>query len=177
MLSRELFAEIRPEFLRLLGSREAHVYIDAADALEMETALRNGSLPRDEALAIVERVLEQNVEVDFEEANSLDIRERARLVLDRLLAARWLQSNDRADYQRFVLVEPNAGILLEALRKIARPGAAVFSDKLVAACNALRNRQALANGKQSKPLSRMFGMECRSCGRLLSRLNVTHAVN
>jgi hypothetical protein len=145
MLSRELFAEIKPEFLRLLGAREARIYIDSVDALEIETVLRSGSLPREEAIAIVERVVEHHAEVDFEEASGLDTREQARLVLDRLLVARWLQPDDRADYQRFILIEPDASTLLEALRKIARPGAVVFSDKLLAACNALRNREALIN--------------------------------
>jgi hypothetical protein len=145
MLSLELFREVRPEFLRLLGSPAARVYVDVADALDVESMLRSGALPREEAIAIAERVVEQHAEVDIEEASGLEIRERARLVIERLLAARWLQPEDRANYQRFILVEPNAAIVLEALRKIARPGAAVFSDKLVAACNALRNRQALAN--------------------------------
>lgn len=130
MLSLELFREVRSEFLRLLGSPEARIYVDAADALEVESTLRSGALPREEAIAIAERVVEQHAEVDIEEASGLEIRERAHLVLERLLAARWLQAEDRADYQRFVLVEPNAAIVLEALRKIARPGAAVFSDKL-----------------------------------------------
>jgi len=94
MLSLELFREVRPEFLRLLGSPEARIYVDAADALEVESTLRSGALPREEAIAIAERVVEQHAEVDIGEASGLEIRERARLV---------------------------------------------------AACNALRNRQALAN--------------------------------
>src|SRR5438552_7676141 len=145
MLSVELFREVRPEFLRLLGSPASRVYVDVADALEVESTLRSGALPREEAIAIAERVVEQHAKVDIEEAIGLEIRERARLVMERLLTARWLQPEDRADYQRFILVEPNAAIVLEALRKIARPGATVFSDKLVAACNALRNRHAFAN--------------------------------
>jgi hypothetical protein len=143
MLSAALFREVTPEFLRLLGSSAARIYLDAADALEVEAGLRSGALPREEALAIVERVVEQHTEVVIEDAAGFTIRERARLVLDRLLRARWLQPDDRADYQRFIHLEPNAGTLLEALRKIARPGAVVFSDKLLAACNALRNREAL----------------------------------
>lgn len=42
-----------------------------------------------------------------------------------------------------MVIEPGAALMLEALRKISRPGAAVFSDKLVSACNALRNTAAV----------------------------------
>lgn len=143
MLSYELFREVRPPFLRLLGGPGASVYLDAADALESEITLRTGPLGRDEALAFVERVLEKHVEVEVEETVGLPIREKARVVIDRLLAAEWLIPEDRPDYQRFITVEPNAVLLLEALRKIARPGAVVFSDALIATCNALKNTAAL----------------------------------
>ena len=143
MLSTDLFREIRPEFLRLLGSPAAGVYLDAADEVEREAALRPGAVMRDEALALIERVVERHGEVEIEEAVAQTARERARTVLERLCAAGWLAAEDRADYQRFVLVEPGAALLLDTLRKISRPGAAVFSDKLVGACNALRNTDAM----------------------------------
>jgi hypothetical protein len=143
MLSSDLFREIRPEFLRLLGSPAARVYLDAVDEVEREAALRPGALTREEALALVERAVERHGEVEIEEASGQPVRERARIVLERLCAANWFVATDRTDYQRLVLVEPNASLMLETLRKIARPGAAVFSDKLVGACNALRNRDAL----------------------------------
>ena len=144
MLSADLFSQIRPEFLRLLGSPAAGLYLDAADEVEREAALRAGPLARDEALAIVERAVERNGEIEIEDAAAQTVREKARAVLDRLCAAGWLMAEDRADYSRFVLVEPDAAVLLEALRKIARPGAVVFSDALVGTCNALRNTAALA---------------------------------
>jgi hypothetical protein len=139
MLSTDLFSEVRPEFLRLLGSQGARVYLDAADSLEQESALRPAPIPRDEALELVERVVERHGWVEIEDAGGQPVRERARLVLERLCAAGWLAADDRADYQRFILVEPAAALVLETLRKIARPGAAVFSDKLAGTCNALRN--------------------------------------
>ncbi|MDB6137101.1 MAG: hypothetical protein JWO94_173, partial [Verrucomicrobiaceae bacterium] len=144
MLSKDLFQEVRPAFLRLLGVPAARVYIDAADVLESELALRTDILERDEALLLVERVLELHVDVELEETAGLSIRERTRTVLDRLIVAGWLIAEDRSDYQRFIAVEPDATLLLDALRKIARPGAAVFSDALVATCNALKNTVALA---------------------------------
>lgn len=142
-LSTDLFREVRPEFLRLLGSPAACVYLDAADALESESSLRSGALGRDEALALIEKVVERHADVDLESAADTPLRERARAVMERLFGAGWVEAQDRSDYQRFVIVEPDAATLLEALRKIARPDAAVFSDKLVATCNLLRNSEAL----------------------------------
>jgi hypothetical protein len=143
MLSHDLFSVVRPEFLRLLGAQGARVYLDSVDAVERESALRPAPLPREEALALVERVVERHGEVEIEDASGAPVRERARMVLERLCAAGWLAADDRADYRRFVLVESEAGRMIETLRKIARPGAAVFSDKLVKTCNALRNADAL----------------------------------
>ena len=131
MLSSDLFREISPDFLRLLGSPGARIYLDAAEALEGESALRSGALAREEALALIERVVEGHAEVEVEDARDLPVRERARVVMERLLTARWLAADDRTDYRRFISIEPNASLLLEALRKIARPGATVFSDNLV----------------------------------------------
>lgn len=140
MLSHELSGEIPVEFLRLLGRPGAPVYLDAADALEGESSLRTGELRREDALALVERVVEQHAGVELEDAAGASARDKARTVLEQLIAARWLTAEDRADYQRFIAVAPNTGLLLEALRKIARPGAAEFSDKLVATCNLLRGQ-------------------------------------
>jgi hypothetical protein len=143
MLSSDLSSEIRPDFLRLLGSPAARVYIDAMDSVEREAALRTGPLPREVGLALIERVVERHAEIEIEEASDQSIRERARVVLERLCAAEWLRSEERSDYRRFLFVEPAAVFLLDALRKIARPGAAVFSDALIGACNSLKNTDAL----------------------------------
>lgn len=143
MLSTDLLREIRPDFLRLLGSPAARVYLDVADQLERESALRSGSLERDEALTLIERIVERHTEIELEQPVCLTTHDRARDVMDRLTTAGWLAAEDRADYRRFIAVEPNAALLLEALRKIARPGAAVFSDKVIATCNLLHNTEAL----------------------------------
>jgi hypothetical protein len=137
MLSEDLFREVRPAFLRILGAPGARVYLDAVDALASESALRTGALGRDEAVALVERVVEHYADVDLEETAGFSAHERARVVIERLIGADWLAAEDRVDYQRFISVEPMAVLLLEALRKIARPGAVEFSDKLVATCNLL----------------------------------------
>ena len=139
MLSRDLFYQVRPAFLRLLGTPGSRVYLDATDALESESALRTGGLARDEAFALVERVVEQHAEVELEETAGFSTRERARVVVERLISADWLEEENRVDYQRFITVTPDAALILEVLRKIARPGTVSFSDKLVAMCNLLRS--------------------------------------
>ena len=144
MLSTDLYREVRPEFLRLLGSPAARVYLDVADEVEREAALRPDAMTREEAWLLAERVVERHGDVEIEESAEQTVRERARFVLERLITAGWLAADDRADYRRFVLVEPEAVMMLEALRKIARPGAAVFSDKLAGVCSTLMNSDALA---------------------------------
>ena len=143
MLSFDLYREIRPEFLRLLGTSATPLYLDAADALERESALRAEPITRDEALALVERAIERHAHIELDDAAGLSIRERARTVVERLCAAGWLKADDRADYRRFIVVESSAVDLLEGLRKIARPGAAVFSDNLVSTCNQIANEDVL----------------------------------
>src|SRR5438046_10209154 len=113
MLSSDLFSQIRPEFLRLLGSPAAGLYLDAADGGERGAGLRAGPLGREEALMLVERAVERHGEMEVEDAAAQTVREKARAVLDRLCAAGWLTAEDRADYSRFVLVEPDAATLLE----------------------------------------------------------------
>ena len=108
MLYADLFREIRPDFLRLLGSPAARVYLDAADELERESALRPAALTRDEALAITERVVERHAEVIIEESTEQSVRERARAVIERLCGAGWLAADDRTDYRRFIRVEAEA---------------------------------------------------------------------
>lgn len=143
MLAIDLFREVRPEFLRLAGAPGAKIYLDAVDALENEAALRSGALEREEVLAIIERVVGHHAEIELENTAETGLRERSRLVLDRLLAAGWLAADDRANYRKFIVVDPNTSHFLEALRKIARPGATVFSDKIADTCNSLRNTEAL----------------------------------
>ena len=55
-------------------------------------------------------------------------------MLDTLRTAGWLQEEERSDWQRLVFFDPNGTVLLHALRRIAFPEAAVFSDKLVNVC-------------------------------------------
>src|SRR6266508_2135672 len=56
-----------------------------------------------------------------------------------------LEEEQRSDWQRLVFFDANGVVLLQALRKIAFPEAAVFSDKVVNVCATLGNHDALAD--------------------------------
>src|SRR5947207_1502148 len=140
-LGPQLFREVRPDFFRVLAGPLARLYVDALDSLEREASQRNQGLDRAEALALVEQVVEQHGDLagtdDELIAAATSSRERARAVLDTLRASGWLQEEERSDWQRLVFFDPNGSVLLHALRRIAFPEAAVFSDKLVNVCATL----------------------------------------
>ncbi len=143
-----MFREVRPDFFRALTGPLARLYVDSLDALEREAAQRNNGLGRDEALALVEQVVEQHADLSAEEsdplAQAITVRDKARVVLDTLKQAGWIEEPERSDWQRLIFFDSNGVLLLQALRKIAFPEAAVFSDKLVNVCVTLASRNALA---------------------------------
>ena len=147
-LAESLFREVSHDFFRPLASPLASLYIDALDALEREAAQSNQGLDRDEALAIVERMLDQHLEVSElaeEDAGTVATPNgRARSILETLRKAGWLHEEERSNWQRLIYFEPNGTLLLQALRKIASPETAVFSDKLLNVCATLANHLALA---------------------------------
>lgn len=147
-LALQLFREVRPEFFRVLAGSLARLYVDALDALEAESARRSQGLERDEALALVEQVLERHGDLvaepgeDFVQART--VRDKALTVFDTLKRAGWLEEEaNRSDYRQIVFFDPNGTVLLQALRKIALPEGAIFSDKLVHVCTTLANRDAM----------------------------------
>jgi len=148
-LATHLFREVRPDFFRLLAGPLARLYVDALHALEYEAAQRNQGLERDEALALVEQVVEDYGDLKPEETDPLaqasTIRDKARVILDTLRKTGWVQEEECTDWQKLIFFDPNGTLLLHALRKIAYPEAAVFSDKLISVCFTLSNRNALAD--------------------------------
>ena len=141
VLAAQLFREVRPDFFRVLAGPLARLYVDALDSLEREASQRNQGLDRAEALALVEQVVEQHGDLTGTDDELISAatsnRERARAVLDTLRTSGWLQEEERSDWQRLVFFDPNGTVLLHALRRIAFPEAAVFSDKLVNVCATL----------------------------------------
>lgn len=147
-LAAELFREVRPEFFRVLGGPLAGVYVDALDCIEREAAQRSAGIEREEALSLVEQVVEQHGDLAADENDPITlaatVRDKARVVLETLKLAGWLEEPERSDWRRLVFFDSNGTPILQALRKIAFPEAAVFSDKLVNVCVTLASRGALA---------------------------------
>ena len=150
MLATQLFREVRPDFFRVLASMSAPIYVDVLDALETEATQRNEGMSREESLTIISEVLAAHPDFQPDEdapvasSGPLPLREKARLVLDRLVRTGWLKTHTGADWQRTVCFDEHGVTLLTALRKIAYPDAAVFTDKLVGVCAALANAAELS---------------------------------
>ena len=155
-LAIELFREIRPGLFRVLGGRTAPTYIDVLDALESESGRRHDGMSREEALSIISDVLSQHPEFIPESSEiqddatddfaALPPRERARRVLDYFARkdVGWVEEVQLPDWQRRVRFDAHGATLLDALRRIARPDAAVFTDPFVGVCATLANVDAFA---------------------------------
>jgi len=153
-LAIELFREVRPGLFRVLACRNARTYVDVLDALEVESTQRQEGMSREEALAIIVDVLEQHPDFlpDSEEMGpdeagdfvTLPPKERARRVLDYFSRkdVGWVEDVQLPDWQRRVRFDAHGAILLDALRRIARPDAAVFTDPFVGVCATLANVDA-----------------------------------
>ncbi|MFM1770453.1 MAG: hypothetical protein RJA22_2982 [Verrucomicrobiota bacterium] len=155
-LADALFREVRPDFFRVLTGDLRRLYVDALDALERELSQRSQGLDRDEALALVEQVIEQHGDLSGTEderiAQAATNRDRARAVLDTLRGAGWLHEEERADWQRLVFLDGSGTTLLHALRRIAFGEAAIFSDKLVNVCTTLSQAgEVNLNALQEEP--------------------------
>ena len=156
LLSNALFREVRPEFFRVLaGQKTGRLYIDVLDTLERVAAQRVRGVERDDALAMVEEVVEAHAEVPLDEADptsaALSTREKARAVLDVLHRTGWLEEEERPDWQKLVHFQPAGQTLMQTLRKIAFPEEVIFSDKLVNVCTTLAQRDALNDPLREEP--------------------------
>ncbi|WP_009960709.1 Wadjet anti-phage system protein JetA family protein [Verrucomicrobium spinosum] len=159
--SESLLREIRDlAFFRVLSGKNAMVYVDVLEALDRESEERPDGLAREEAIAMIAEILTDHPEfqpdtltpegeptpaASFEdlEAISLTARDKARQVLDHLVRCRWLEEPPRRDWQRRVYFDAHSSTMMMALRKIAFPDAAVFTDKLLAVCALLFNEMEI----------------------------------
>lgn len=133
----------------MLAGGLAGLYVDALDVLEREAAHRSHGLEREEALALLEQALEHHPDLAPDPGDALaaarTVREKALAVFDTLKRAGWLlEEENRADYRQIVFFEANGSEMLRALRRIALPEGAVFSDKLVHVCATLAHRELMA---------------------------------
>jgi hypothetical protein len=147
LLSSTLYQETRGTGLfRVLAGKNAPFYVDVLDALERESAERPDGMAREEAILLIAEILEQRPGLEFEEESdgpAATPRERARLLLDYLIQCRWLEEPPRRDWRRTVHFDAHGATLMAALRKIAWPDAAVFTDKLIAVCALLADEVEL----------------------------------
>lgn len=146
-LSTALFRETRGAgFFRVLGGKNAPFYVDVLDTLEFETSDRSDGMGRDEALAVIIDTLERHPGLELEEdvgETAADLRDRARLILEYLLKCHWLEEPPRRDWRRMIHFDAHGATILSALRKVAWPDAAVFTDKLTGACAMLADEAEL----------------------------------
>lgn len=151
-LSTALFRETRGTgFFRVLGGINAAFYVDVLDDLEREAADRPDGMAREEVIAMVVETLERHPAFEFEaesdeatfDQQAADTRNRARLILEHLIKCRWLEDPPRRDWRRKVHFDAHGATLITALRKIAWPDAAVFTDKLTGVCAMLANETEL----------------------------------
>ncbi len=148
-LSSALFHETRGVgFFRVLAGKNAPFYVDALDAIERATADRPDGIAREEAVQLIAETLEKHPGFEFdqetEEAQPGDARERGRLLLEYLLKCHWLEEPPRRDWRRMIHFDAHGSTLLAALRKIAWPDAAVFTDKLTGVCAMLADEVTLS---------------------------------
>jgi hypothetical protein len=154
LLSTSLYREVRdPAFFRVLAGKNAPTYVDVLDVLDRECTEQADGLDRNEAIEIIADVLakhpEYQPEADEMAAESdllpavLPMRESARRVLDHLARCRWLEEPPRKDWRRRLYFDAHGSTLISALRQIAHPEAAVFTDKLTAVCATLANEVEL----------------------------------
>lgn len=144
-LSTALFRETRGSgFFRVLSGKNATFYVDVLDALEREASERAEGMAREEVVALVGEVLEHHPGFEFDgelgenpEMQLTGTRDKARLLLEHLLKCHWLEEPPRRDWRRTIHFDAHGATLIAALRKIAWPEAAVFTDKLIAVCGML----------------------------------------
>ena len=147
-LSSALFRETRGQgFFRVLSGQNAVFYIDVLDSLERAAADRPEGMAREDAIALITETLEIHPDFEFDEetgSQPSEPRDKARLLLNYLVKTNWLDEPPRRDWRRAIHFDAHGVMLIQALRKIAWPDAAVFTDKLIAACSMLFDETAIS---------------------------------
>ena len=148
LLSTALFRETRGAgFFRVLAGKNAPFYVDVLDALEFETGERSDGIGRDEVVALIVETLERHPDLEFDEEvgeTPADLREKARAILEYLLKCHWLEEPPRRDWRRKIHLDAHGATMLAALRKVAWPDMAVFTDKLTGVCAMLSDEAELS---------------------------------
>ncbi|HEX2751267.1 MAG TPA: Wadjet anti-phage system protein JetA family protein, partial [Verrucomicrobiales bacterium] len=142
-LSAPLFDEVRPVFFRVLTGASAPVLIDILHVFERALTERPEGIGREDAIGAAEEVIASHPSVPVQEddpgESAMSLRDRARLAIDRLVSCGWLEEQETTAWRRILTLEGNGALMLKALRQMAWPDAAVFSDKLSSVCGTLAN--------------------------------------
>lgn len=160
LLSSALFRETRGTgFFRVLAGKNSPFYVDILDSLERECSERPDGIGREEAVALIADTLERHPGIDWEadfagDPDSGEVfptaepssapRDRARLLCTVLIRNRWLEEPPRRDWRRTLHLDAHGATMLAALRKIAWPDEAVFTDKITAVCSMLADESSLS---------------------------------
>lgn len=131
--------------LEYLYFESAALYLDSVDAIAASMRARGGGITRQEALKIIGDIQRINpgAIVEDQSADNSTVATKSNLVLNKLIASGWLEEPERSDYQRQIFIDPNAEILLDAIRRIAQPDPAQFTGLLRIACNDLAHPDAV----------------------------------
>jgi hypothetical protein len=141
-LSHRFFRIAGTEFFRPLARPSAPVYVDCADRLVEESG-EAARLPYREAVGIVREVMSQHPGVVWQEDEGptlRDVRQRAAVLFNRMLAAGWLEEQTLGLQDRWAVISPGLRPLLRLLRQIAEDDAAelrTFADTLRSVCDTL----------------------------------------
>jgi len=191
-LSLELFSEVRTGFFRVLAGPTASIYVDALHSLEREASERHEGISREDAITIVTRVLTEHPDFlpethdqseDSDDLLHLPVREKARRLLDHLARpdVGWLIEDQLPNWSKVFRVEGHGVIMLDALRRMARPDAAVFTDKLQVVCSTLANERVfeeepMAHLRTCMDLARQGLAELRGIEKSLKRFTERQGV-
>ena len=154
-LSTALFRETRGTgFFRVLSGKNAPFYVDVLDELEQLSLEKPDGLSREEVIALITNTLERhpNFELETESGEISDTetppstpRDKARLLLNYLIKCHWLDEPPQRDWRKLIYFDAHGSTLITALRKVAWPDAAVFTDKLIGVCTMLSDEAALTD--------------------------------
>jgi hypothetical protein len=143
-----LFSEIAPDFFRILSGTNARIYTDALDALARNIGEGATGISRQEAIEVVSVIVELHAGLKEENATAEEMQSpgsQANFLLNRLVQTGWLSEPSQADYRRILFFEREGEIILEALRRIAVPDAASFTDKLWSVCVILTSLESFSD--------------------------------
>ena len=153
-LGSQLFDEVGSEFFRVLSSRSAPLLVDLIEVLESALESSPDGIPMDEAVVLAREVVERRPLLALEDTTNggedglvNSPTDLPRALVRRLLEAGWLGKPRRNDFREYVFLDPNAKIMVGALKRLARPGDAVFTDPLEMVAKALTS----ADGFQENP--------------------------